>query len=290
MMFLLFKKYKQDDVVEHFGTNPPQTVSVERVVVSPQKGQMYSIPGTYQAMLNPRQAGMVDYGANIRYNFPDQSNLAANMGTLNYANMVGQNKENYCGMNKENYCGENKESYCTNGKNCNDGGCSSHMKSSNAKMSANMVSPNFSAGNYKQQMNQLSYTNPTDQLPVRGMGMAANALGTGENVQPIIYDRYIYANQKSFQHGLGDPIRGDLPITPLNQGWFSPASSPQTMLRSGALASMGGLDNDTSKQLMALKTAVSGGGIDTGGGVNYAVQKSAYASMGGGDIKFSAFP
>jgi hypothetical protein len=37
----------------------------------------------------------------------------------------------------------------------------------------------------------------------------------------VVYDRYIYANQKSRTHGLGDPIRGDLPIVPCGSGWFN---------------------------------------------------------------------
>ena len=82
---LLQKKDK--DVIENFGTNPPQTVNVERVMQQcdgPRKGQFVSVPGTYQAILNPRQAGMVDYGAFIRYNRPEQGQMANSMGSLQY--------------------------------------------------------------------------------------------------------------------------------------------------------------------------------------------------------------
>jgi len=33
----------------------------------PDSGDIFTIPGTMQALVQPNQAGMVDYGANIRY-------------------------------------------------------------------------------------------------------------------------------------------------------------------------------------------------------------------------------
>ena len=85
-------------------------------------------------------------------------------------------------------------------------------------------------------------------------------------------------------------LRGDLPIVPLPSGWFSPNVNPQIDLRAGSLATMGGLDNSTTKELMALQTAASAGTLDVGSGISYAVQKSMYAGAAGNDIKVTAFP
>ncbi len=246
---------QRSNVIENFGMLPPRMVNVERVVQqSAKQGDFVEIPGTYQAVLNPRQAGMVDYGAFIRYNMPDKGNRADNMGSL------GAN-EGFCGS-----C--SVEGYSGGGQNVQSG---------------------YAQPSYAQQVSQMSYTQANDMLPVQQMGMSLDALGN-ENVQPIIYDRYIYANQKNPLYGLGDPIRGDLPIYPLEKGWFSPAAQPQSMLRDSALMVMGGTDNGTTKELMALKSAISGGTLNTGSGINYAVQRSPFASGAGGDINVTAFP
>ena len=88
---------------------------------------------------------------------------------------------------------------------------------------------------------------------------------TGE---PIIYDRVIFANQKSKLAAQGDPIRGDLPILPHKNGWFNPSSRPNIDLRDGALAVMGGVSNSTNQKLLMLQHAASGGYDSTFGGVD----------------------
>jgi hypothetical protein len=283
-LIFTFQTYNQKNVVEHFGMNPKQMVSVERVAQqSPKTGDVVTVPGTFQAILNPRQAGMVDYGAFIRYNMPSKEHRADSMGSLSYANMVSD-------KSVEGYCG---------GGACNTAGCraggtndtsiqTSQSLGTGSVKTSNAVPSGFASPSYAQQFNKLNYNETTDTLPVQGMGTAANALGQA-TVQPIIYDRYIYANQKNHLYALGDPIRGDLPIVPLSKGWFSPAATPQSMLRDSALMVMGGTDNETTKELMALKTAVSGGSLDTGSGINYGVQKSSFAS-GDGTLKVTSFP
>jgi hypothetical protein len=37
----------------------------------------------------------------------------------------------------------------------------------------------------------------------------------------FVYDRFIYANQKSRRRSQGDLIRGDIPIIPTNNAWFN---------------------------------------------------------------------
>jgi hypothetical protein len=120
-------------------------------------------------------------------------------------------------------------------------------------------------------------------------GEMVNAFGE-LNQQPVVYNRLIFANQKSRLNSLGDPLRGDLPIQPINTGWFQPSISPNIDLKSGSLMAMGGINNETSKQLQALRSASAAGAISTGGGVNFIVQKSPYTSMNGRDVQVSAFP
>lgn len=83
-----------------------------------------------------------------------------------------------------------------------------------------------------------------------------NPLGLSHDgqLQPIIYDRAVYANKLSRLNTLGDPIRGDLPIAPLvNNGWFAPAVTPHIDLREGAMTVMGGRHNDTTNELGRMK-------------------------------------
>lgn len=212
--------------VENFSMNPPRIARVEKTIgCANGTSSFFTIPGTQQALLNPRQAGMVDYGANIRYNFPDKAHMAPDMGSIAPRTVI-------------------REGY----------GVQNQVAASPAN------------------------------------GQMVDALGQLSECQPVVYDRYIYANQKSRLYGGGDPIRGDLPIVPLAKGWFSPAATPQTMLRDGAIAAMAGVDNDTSKELLALKSAIAGTSTNTGSGTRYTVQKSMYSQNAGGDIAVTAFP
>lgn len=270
---------KKDDVIESFGTNPPQTVRVDRVVQGPNKDGFVTVPGTYQAILQPRQAGMVDYGAFIRYNPPANGNRADTMGSLSYANMVADNNgsiEGYSGSCSS-CSGATVEGYCS--------GCSEGYKNPGCRGNANAP-----ASSYAQQYNKLNYNETSDMLPVQNMGaMGVNALGEA-SVQPIVYDRYMYANQRSRLQSVGvDRLRGDIAITPINQGWFSPSANPNIDLAGGALAAMGGINNDSTKALLALKSAASGGYLSTGSGINYGVQKSSFAMPTGG-IRVTSFP
>lgn len=95
-----------NQIKECFGMLPPQVVRIEKVHGAPNtplKGDMFMIPGQYQAMVQPRQAGMVDYGPNLRYNMPDKSMRADSMGSLG----PQQVKESFCcGTPVEGYAGE----------------------------------------------------------------------------------------------------------------------------------------------------------------------------------------
>jgi len=92
---------------------------------------------------------------------------------------------------------------------------------------------------------------------------------TGELIQPIQYDRFMYANKKSRNRANGDLIRGDLPIAPINMGWFSTSAQPHLDLNQGAMNVMGGFDNTTNMKLAALMNASAGRALQTFGGANF---------------------
>lgn len=77
----------------------------------------------------------------------------------------------------------------------------------------------------------------------------------GDFIQPVVYDRLIYANKKSRLRGEGDFIRGDLPIFPQNLGWFSPSVQPHIDLRTGIVDNF---DSDTANQLKLLQMKSEG--------------------------------
>ena len=268
----------------YLGSLPSKVWKVDRLVAAcpaaAKKGDFYSVPGTYQAILNPRFSN-VDYGANIRYNMPSYENQATPCEPLTFGNMA---KENFT---KENYgCGS-----CGGGcgaTGCKKGGLSS---STCVKTGAPLMSAGFSSGNYNEVLDQAysgsQYNDVTSTLPVGDM-TTVNA--AGEVVQPIVYDRYIYANRNSRLRSQGDPIRGDLPIVPCAAEWFRPSVHPNIDLQEGAMNVMGGNQNQTANQLADLIYASSGNSKTSIGGVNMANQLSATVGAGMRDINITAFP
>ena len=250
-LVIIVNKCLSTDIKEGFGTLPPQTVKMQRVAQYPGSA-MFEVPGNYQSSLSPRMSGGQNYGAYIRYNTPSVDHMASDPNDpLSIYNSPIKIKENYCGS----------------GQSASGAPSQGHQPS----------------------MAQ-SYTEAVDMLPVNGLGGAAvNALGE-QVTQPIIYDRFIYANQKSRKYNQGDPIRGDLPIVPVRNEWFRPSASPNIDLQSGAMAVMGGLNMDTTKEMLALQSAASGGLLDVGSGVNYSIQQSPYTTSAGGDIQVRSFP
>lgn len=77
----------------------------------------------------------------------------------------------------------------------------------------------------------------------------------GEMIQPVVYDRLIYANKRSRLTENADFIRGDLPIFPNNLGWFSPSVQPHIVLRHGIIDDY---DKETSDRLKLLQMESQG--------------------------------
>lgn len=123
----------------------------------------------------------------------------------------------------------------------------------------------------------------------------------GELKQPIVYDRYMYANRGSRLRAAGDPIRGDLPIVPASGNWFTPSVHPNVDLQAGAMNVMGGVSNDNSNRLADLIYYSSGGGDTTIGGVDLRQETPSCGMMmsnntygafanGGGDVIMQSYP
>ena len=240
------------------------------------KGDLFQIPGTWQSTLSPRFAN-TDFGANIRYNMPSQQNMAAPSNPLTFSNMVSQSypKEGYNGGPAE--CGKSGMSI---------------GRDRMPALSANLPQSGYTYGNYSDVMQTLPAEAVTaDMLPLGDM-TTVNA--SGDVSQPVIYDRLIYANQKSRLAALGDPIRGDLPIVPCAPEWFRPSVHPHIDLREGAMAVMGGIDNSTARSLYKLQRAATDGITvnQTGGIFNTDMSAQKQVSIGGltRDENVTSFP
>lgn len=271
---------------EKFGMLPSRTWKVDRVAAeSPcamKKGDFYSVPGNYQSILEPRFSN-VDYGANIRYNMPSYEHQAAPCDPLEMGQMV---RENYSETKEDYGCGA-----CGGG--CGAVGCGKCGVPLDTKAGAPMMKADYANGNFNEVTDRLykeagaQYPEATSMLPVSDM-TTLNALG--EVSQPIIYDRYIYANRNSRLRSQGDPIRGDLPIVPCAADWFRPSVHPNIDLQEGAMNVLGGNWNETSAQLADLIYQSSGRADRTFAGVDMSSQYLAKVSNALSDVTVSAFP
>lgn len=256
-------------------------VKIDRMVApstsAAEKGDFFSVPGTYQALLNPRFSN-VDYGANIRYNMPSIENQASPCNPLTFSNMA---KENYV----ENYgC---SKSGCGGGPvSCGAGGTTTSFHGG-----APITDVNYADGNFNELLNQVysdsQYPQSTSSLPVGNM-MTINADGDVE--QPIVYDRYIVANRNSRLRSQGDMIRGDLPIVPCSTGWFNVSVQPNIDLQQGAMQVMSGVNNDTSNALAELIYAASGNSQTSFGGIDMSNKLNSMSSTASGSVQISSFP
>lgn len=306
----VFHNYKRGKAItESFGMLPSFQVKVDRTASanskSAKKDMFFSVPGTYQALLNPRFSN-VGYGSKIRYNMPPQEYQASPCDPLSFNSMI---KENYSDdrylqtqalprdsqaigvlddaspqsklfkINRPDPAGGN-----TGVVSCKAGGLSNQYIA-NAPLAANYSSGNY--GDVLDKAYQESGTEILSQLPVGDM-TTVNQFGESE--QPVIMDRYMYANRNSRLRGRGDMFRGDLPIIPAATGWFRPSVIPQVDLQLGAMNVMGGTTNETATALAEMVNRASGGEMTAIGGVDMTNQLQGSLSAAQNDISFTAFP
>ena len=209
---------------------------------------MYSVPPNLQPNLAPRSNGFANMAATLTYNMPAPKHLAAPVE--NYQHIV---KEDYCGS-----CGV---------PNCDKNG-------SVPMNDPTVMSSDYSNGNYQNMVNSADMQGNSNmvlsQVPM-GTMETTNSLGESENV--VMANRLIFANPNSRLRAQGDPIRGDLPITPCNTGWFQVSVNPNLDLQAGAMNVMGGVKNETNNGTSAVINAQCGSTVI--GGVNMSTPELA---------------
>lgn len=303
---------------EDFWNIPARTWKVERVMAenTPSGPDFFQTPG-FQGILSPRFSN-VGYPPEMRTQLPDYGMfgvpadpLGGDFGGSFYAANSGP----HYGINKcnatvvEGFDPNAVASAAATG--CNVGSYSSmNVPGTDLQFQAEriLMDPHnpaaYANGNYKQVVASLMPNNliEDDQDAVIAAGSYLNA--DGEMKQPIIYDRYLYANRHSRLRSLGDPIRGDLPIVPNSGNWFVPSVHPNIDLQAGAINVMAGVNNETNHQLASLIYNSSGGGDSTIGGVdlmpmgganafsrmNMGNQNYAATVSAGSDVIMTSFP
>jgi hypothetical protein len=269
------------------------------------KGSFFSTP-QFQAVLSPRMYGG-SYSANVKYNMPDRANQGVPCNPLSQGDMASENyqhpppqprtaqipgqqvQENYgCGLS----CSGNDMS-------CGKGG----YGLGKAVAGGYPLQSDYhgDGGGLKSNWQSVYDSLPgapvvTESLPVATMS-SMDAQGNMQQV--VVTDRLFSVNSKNRNAGLADLIRGDLPITPCNSGWFNVSVNPATSLWAGAMVAMGG-DGSTNNATMDLMMKSTGGTNSAYGGADLKalphykalVQGSAMmgSSAGGGDIQVTAFP
>jgi len=238
-----------------------------RTMLDPQNA-FYTVPGSFQANLTPRFFNG-DYGANISYNLPSRQNLAVPETPLGFANAVTKQQQPLM-QQQPGQQNQVKENFCT-AQGCSTvTGCKPGGDSLNYHGGAPLMEAGYADGNYNKVLDEI-YTGPKamkavhSSLPVGDM-TTLNSLG--EEDQPIIYDRYMFANRNSRLRSQGDKIRGDLAIVPNNNGWFNPSVQPNIDLEQGAMNVLGGINNESAQELADLIYTTSGDSKTTIGGVN----------------------
>ncbi len=319
---------KNSNIKEGFwGVSAPRTVKVVREIHPAGHGGCgigaTAVQNNYQSMLGSRRFVQVpsyqgilsprfdnnSYGAHIRYNPPAYENQAAPCDPLAFGDMASAKYVNKamrggdcvsggCGSSLEHFEGpgsreEFVNSGCKGGGCGKGGGCSGGCGFPDCGSGISLSSPSVISSecpNYINAMNNaydgMSGPVPSDLVPVSDM----TTLGADGAVnQPIVYDRFMFANQKSRLRAQGDPIRGDLPIAPCNNGWFNVAVNPHIDLHEGAMNVIGGADNGTARALGELNFAASGGTETINSGVNMSNYHNTRLGAGMCDISVSAF-
>jgi hypothetical protein len=287
--------YKNNNTVqENFWNIPSRSWKVEKVLANqtPCGPDFYQTPG-FQGILNPRFSN-ADYGPNLRTQLPDYGMMGVPSDPLG-GNFGGSQNAN-CSGPPATYVEGFEPAYQ------NNTGYDNEFEMQRVLMDPHNPS-SYASGNYKDVVCSLTPGDLSDdQNPVIPSGSFLTA--NGEMKQPIIYDRFIYANRHSRLRAMGDPIRGDLPIVPISGNWFVPSVHPNIDLHAGGINVLGGVNNETNHQLASLIYASSGGGDTTIGGVDLLPQGGVDAfsrmnmcnqNMGatvsaGGDVIMTSFP
>lgn len=251
----------------------------------------------FQGLLSPRFTN-ADLGANIRYNPADYQHQASACHPLAFGDMA---QENYKGPSEEGF--QAHENYPSASAGCSSGSCGGGCGPSCGKGGmpvppyhggSPMMPGGYASGNFNQLNSKLAsqsdYPDAVDALPV---GTMTTIDAMGNVTEPVVYQQFMFANQKSRLRSQGDPIRGDLPIVPCEGNWFSVHPNVNLDLQEGAMNVMGGTSNDTNRALSQLINDASGdttvGGVNLAD-VNMTPQYQGVQSAGLRDISVAGYP
>lgn len=205
-------------------------------------------------------------------------------------------------MAEENYSGpEVVEGYPTScgGAGCNSGGCSAKCGAGGASVPYQGgvgMHADYAAGDYNQEVAKAHAggVEVVSQLP---MGTMSTVDAEGNQTNPVVYQNFIFANQKSRLRAMGDPIRGDLPIVPCSGSWFSVHPNVGLDLQQGAMNVLAGNANQTARATAQLITAANGVVTPLAGDPapfaglgNMTPQYATGLSAGGADVVVSGMP
>lgn len=274
----------KNETRENWWGTPSRTWKVDRMVArdhkAAQKGDFVSIPN-FQAILEPRFHNS-NVGAAIRYNPPSEEFMASPCNPLTFAAQgSGQaTAETFTQDAREDFCGS-----CSGVADCGRGGAQPP-----AQLGAPLTEPSYATGNYNEVLDaaygsESTLPAATANVPVGDMTVVD---AMGQTTQPIVYDRYIYANRNSRLRSQGDWIRGDLAIVPCAAEWFRPSVHPHIDLNQGAMNVLGGADNGTAMATAQLIYQSSGNADTTIGGANIATELAGASGMDG-TVQISAF-
>ena len=285
------RKWKTMPTVQ---TSPgcPQTATTGNFVGNLGDDRFVKTP-SFQALLSPRFNNM-STSAHLRYNpAPEKYQASRPCDPLMTGAMAQENYEAGSADSVEGYptsCG---------GAGCNSGGCSAKCGaggSSVPSMGGNPMHADYAAGDYNKKVAEAHQGGPevTSQLP---MGTMSTVDAEGNQTNPVVYQNFIFANQKSRLRALGDPIRGDLPIVPCSGSWFSVHPNVGLDLQEGAMNVLAGNSNQTARATAQLITAANGvvspiaGDPEPFAGLgNMTPQYATGLSAGGSDVVISGMP
>lgn len=319
-----------DETKEGFWMTPSRQVKAEKMFKNPATQDFFQVPN-FQATLSPRFSN-VNYGADLRTKFPNYNRMGVPQDPLqerpnppdplNYAIAEGIPGQGFNEMSGS--ASAYQAAFGSAGNDCTgiqpppvvEGyqqvGAqaanpqygwqeSKHLGAPKIPLDPhNPYSAAYANGDYNKVLNMAVASGSADGWPtstVAELDQASFMNQDGEMKQPIVYDRYMYANRNSRLRGQGDPIRGDLPIVPISGNWFIPsaANTPGLVLNSGGINVLSGINNETSNATANLIYNASGGTDTTMGGVDMAqtnMSHQVYGAAGAaqGDVFTTSFP
>lgn len=288
---------------EGFWNIPARTWKVEKVL---RDGPDFFQTPNFQGILSPRFSN-VNYGPYLKTQLPDYEMmgvpadpLGGDFGGSFDARDSGPKKKIKVKKVVEGF--ENPSDDYLNYSSANVPGTNLEFEAERLFVDPNNPS-GYANGNYKRVLRSITKPDTISDNQYGGEG-ESYLTADGELKQPIIYDRFLYANRHSRLRSQGDWFRGDLPIVPNTGNWFVPSVHPNIDLNAGAINVMAGLNNETNHQLASLIYNSSGGGDTCVGGIDLEPvgRVSAFSRMNmgnrnyestvsaGGDVIVTSFP